>query len=68
MNPTTAMMILKLLDLLVLGINLAPEIKRSFLENKSKIQKMIEEERNPTIDEWDTLISDIRRNTEELNS
>lgn len=67
MNPSTLNMILKLLDLLVLGMNLAPKLKASFDENRSKIQQMIDEGREPTQSEWETLLEEVQKNTDELN-
>jgi vacuolar-type H+-ATPase subunit H len=51
-----------------LGLQLAPEIKSAYESNRKQIQKMIDEQRDPTQEEWDKLLNDIQSNTEELNA
>ena len=51
MSPTTAALILKLIDLLALGVAMAPQIRAKYIETKAKIDQMVAEGRDPTPDE-----------------
>lgn len=67
MNPTTLNAILKLLDLITIGLTLTPVIQASYQRNRALVQQMVDEGRDPTPDEWEALLSDIQENTNELN-
>ena len=51
MNPTTAALILKLIDILALGVAMAPQIRADYEATKAKIAKWVEEGRDPTPEE-----------------
>lgn len=68
MNPKTIDMVLKLIDLLALGISITPSIKSSYDEQKSKIQIMVDENRDPTQEEWEELLSVVQENTNVLEN
>lgn len=59
-------MILKLLDLVVFSISVAPRVIESYKENKKNIQKIINEDREPTQEEWNKLLKDIDDNSNSL--
>lgn len=65
MNPV---LILKLLDLIILGVKIAPSVKAAYEEHRAQIQKMIDEEREPTQEEWDGLLKSIQDNTDTLDN
>lgn len=68
LKPTTAQAILKALDLIVLGITLAPSIKAAWDEYRAKLQVMIAEGRDPTEDEWNELLAIVNKNSQDLQS
>jgi hypothetical protein len=55
MNPRTAQLILRLLDMIALGASLAPEIMARYRDTSAKVRTMVEEGRDPTQDEWGEL-------------
>lgn len=52
--------LLSLLDLIVMGIELAPEVYASYQEARGKLDTMLEEGRDPTDEEWNDLNQSIR--------
>ncbi len=55
MNPQTALMILRMVDLLAAGLQLAPEIRARYAATSAKVKKMVTEGREPTPEEWAAL-------------
>lgn len=64
MNAKSLMAILRLVDLLAAGLQLAPEVKARFDASSEKVKQMVAEGRDPTPEEWDALNAE----TEELMS
>ncbi len=62
MNPRTAQLILRLLDMIALGASLAPEIMARYRDTSAKVRTMVEEGRDPTPDEW----ADLDAETDDL--
>ena len=48
-------LILRLLDLIALGASLAPEIMARYRDVSAKVRAMVEEDRDPTPEEWGEL-------------
>ena len=59
MTPASLSLLLKGLDLLVLGLNVAPEVMRAFKNITANVQLMVNQGRDPTPDEW-RLIDNLR--------
>ena len=55
MTPTTAVFLLKGLDLLILGLEMAPHIRVAFANVTVMVETMVTEERDPTTTEWAEL-------------
>ncbi len=55
MNPRTAQLILRLLDMIALGASLAPEIMARYRDTSAKVRTMVEEGRDPSPEEWAEL-------------
>lgn len=55
MSPQTSLLILRLIDLIALGATLAPEITERYRDIAARVRVMVEEDRDPTQDEWDEL-------------
>ncbi len=55
MSPKTSLLILRLLDLIALGASLAPEIMARYRDISAKVRTMVEEDRDPTPEEWGEL-------------
>ncbi|MEE9598176.1 MAG: hypothetical protein V3V96_15500 [Acidiferrobacterales bacterium] len=70
MNPAAFTLLLKGLDVLVLGIEMAPAIRALFQDITSSVRKMVAEERDPTLYEWtqlDKLRDEIHRQIQEAH-
>ena len=52
MAPSTALLVLRLVDLLAMGVQLAPEIRARFDDASARVKRMVEEGRDPTPEEW----------------
>ena len=64
------LLLLKALDLLVLGIEMAPAIREAFSDVTAAVKAMTEEGRDPTPAEWarlDTLRDTIHRQIQEAH-
>lgn len=61
MTNSAMVLLLKGLDLLVLGITMSPAIRVAFSDITMSVQAMVVEGRNPTTEEWRKL--DILRDT-----
>ena len=70
MSPAALTLLLKGLDLLVLGIEMAPAIREAFSGITRAVQIMVSENRDPTPEEWarlDTLRDTIHRQIQEAH-
>ena len=70
MSPAALTLLLKGLDLLVLGIEMAPSIREAFSDVTSAVRNMVEEDRDPTQVEWaqlDTLRDTIHKSIQEAH-
>ena len=70
MSPASLALLLRGLDLLVLGIEMAPAIREAFTDVTAAVKKMAEEGRDPTPEEWarlDTLRDTIHRQIQEAH-
>ncbi len=68
MSPGALTLLLKSLDLLVLGITMTPNIRAAFVDVTASVQIMVTEGREPTAAEWaklDTLRDSIHRKIQE---
>ena len=52
MDPTIARLILATLNLILTGVQLAPEAKRRASALKAMLTKIVQENRDPTDEEW----------------
>ncbi len=75
MSPNALLLLLKGLDLLVLGIQAAPAVRRAFGDITLSVRGMVEEGRDPTPEEWaqldklrDTIHHQIQRDPQEVYS
>lgn len=68
MNPATALLILRVLDMLVAGLELAPALKRRASGATARIKVMIEEDRDPTPEEWDELLVETDNLTDSIRA
>ncbi len=57
MTPVAAMLLLRGLDLLLLGIEVAPDVAKAFGEISSDLKKIILERRDPTDEEFAKLMA-----------
>ncbi len=55
MTAATLVLLVKGLDLLVLGIEMAPAIRSAFMDMTAAVRTMVEEGRDPTLTEWARL-------------
>ena len=70
MTAATLILLVKGLDLLVLGIEMAPAIRSAFTDMTSAVRTMVEEGRDPTPAEWatlDTLRDTLHRQIQEAH-
>ena len=70
MSPAALTLLLKGLDLLVLGLEMAPAIREAFSNVTSAVQVMVYENRDPTPAEWarlDTLRDTLHRSIQEAH-
>lgn len=67
-SPDTIKSVIKLLDIVMLAVEATPAILAKYNKAKAKIEKMIEEGRNPTQEEWDELVDLTNENSNELQS
>lgn len=68
MNPATALLILKVIDLLAAGTQLFGEDKERYDRLTGKIRVMVEENRGPTDEEFDELLDESDALTERLRA
>lgn len=67
MNLQTALiLIMKLLDVLVASLNLAPHVMRRYQVRRGIVDRMIAENREPTIEEWKMLDLELEEITERI--
>ncbi len=66
MSPATILMLIKLLDLVVAGIALIPEIRARYEKNSAKLRAMIEEGREPTAEEFNELLAESDQLTQAM--
>ncbi len=64
---TSALAILRLLDLVVAGLTIAPAVMARYRRHRALIENMIEEGRDPTQAEWDELNLSIDQSRSELH-
>ncbi len=64
---TSALAILRLLDLVVAGLTIAPVVMARYRHHRALIENMIEEDRDPTEAEWDELNLSISQSRNELH-
>lgn len=60
--------LLTMLDLLAVGFKTFPRIYTRYKENRNIIQNMIDEDRDPTPEEWQKLQNDINQVSIKLQS
>ncbi len=68
MSPGALVVLLRGLDLLVLGLEMAPAIRAAFSTVTRDVEIMLEEDRDPTPEEWarlDELRNTIHRSIQE---
>lgn len=66
MDPTVALLIIKVLDLIASGLELAPELAARKDRYLTMIRAMIEEDRGPTDAEWDELLAESDSITDQI--
>jgi len=49
----------KIIDLIMLGVQLAPQVKASFATLKAELQVFVDEGRDPTPEEWGVVNAKI---------
>ena len=52
-------LIIKLIDLILLGVTVAPRVAAEMEALKARLADMVAEGREPTAEEWDTLNTEI---------
>lgn len=70
MNTSALLLLIKALDLLVMGLTVAPNVVNMFQEIISDVQVMIREGRDPTPAEWaslDLLRDEVHRTIQEAH-
>ena len=55
MNIATIGLISKVLDMILMGVQMIPAVKAEMEELKGKLSEMVAEGRDPTPEEWDAL-------------
>ena len=55
MNIATIGLISKVLDMILMGVQMIPAVKAEMEELKGKLGEMVAEGRDPTPEEWDAL-------------
>lgn len=68
MEPTTLQFLMKLLDLVIVGARVAPSIKDAYDRQREKLDRIIAERRNPTVDEWNDLLHAIQAASDKIQS
>lgn len=66
MDPKTTQLMLNMVQIISTSIQMAPGILKLFDEHKTKIQQLIDEEREPTTEEHEELNASIRSLLSEL--
>lgn len=66
MTEGQLLILLKLMDLLVVGLEHAPTVKATYLRHKAALDSMVQEGRNPTPDEIRELGEEISETRERL--
>lgn len=61
-------LIIKLIDLILLGVTVAPRVAAEMEALKGRLAQMVAEGREPTADEWDELNADIDAKIAQLRS
>lgn len=64
MNAQTALLIVRVLDILIAGLDLVPALRERASASTARIRRMIEEDRAPTDAEWAELLAE----TDELTA
>jgi len=67
MSQGVALLLIKLLEVLSLGLVVGPQIKRQFDKDVGLLKQMVEEGRDPTPSESADIDSDIDKLREELH-
>lgn len=68
MSPEQIKLLFKVLDIIALGAQLAPQLKAQYDKSKAKLEQIVSENRDPTQAEWDEINSDIDALRDELHS
>lgn len=68
MNPATALLILRMVDLLAAGLQFTGESRARYDRLSAKVKTMIEEGRDPTEQEFDELFAESDALTERLRA
>lgn len=55
MSAGTLILIAKLIDLVMLGVEMNPEAREQAEKLSEKLHRMIDENRDPTLAEWDEI-------------
>lgn len=58
--------ILGLLDLIVSGVKMIPKARREYDNVRARVQKFIDEGRDPTPEEWAALIAKTKSTSERI--
>lgn len=59
MSAANLALIMKVLDLILLGVTVAPRVAAEMEALKGRLAQMVAEGREPTAQEWDTLNAEI---------
>jgi hypothetical protein len=68
MTPATALLLIRVLDLLALAALKAPEVKARYDRAIAKIRELIEDGREPSNDEFAEVIAESDAGTERLRA
>jgi len=68
MNPATALLLIRVLDLLAFAVLKGPEVKARYDRAITKIRELIEQEREPTSEEFAEVLAESGAATERLRA
>ena len=68
MSPEVALLIVRILDLLAFGLRHAPEMVAEVRTLNAKVREMVEQNRDPSPEEWADLEARLERASAALGS
>lgn len=68
MTQQTAMMLLRLIDLVALGATMAPTLRASYDDLSTRLKSMVADGRDPTPEEWSTIDAETDRLMREIET